>query len=150
MFDESYPSNLYGYIYDVSDFSLFKECVININSTPSINLVVETGSYNLSLLPGCYHINVSCYRDGLVYGQSDAVICLSSQSNIRYDFLIFPNIENKEETDLLIEDDSLPSEYPFMNSLMKLKWYYLLILLIPPIIGVFLYKKRKNIPVAED
>ncbi len=145
-----YSSRIYGNIYDINDFNLANNCVIYVNSTPSLQKVVSTGIYDISLKKGCYVLKVNCYDNGVVSKEGEANLCVDENENITYDLLVSPIIlddfENLTEQYNMVNVDN----HIFSSPHFYFNYLYLLFILVPPFVAYMIYKYRKLNHLVRD
>lgn len=145
-----YAAYIHGNIYDVSDFTIIKDCVLEVNSTSPIKKVLSSGTYDIEVKEGCYTLHIVCYEQGIKTKEGNASLCLKEKDNITYDILVFPVIIDDVENMILHENFSDVNQYVFYTSSFNFNYIYLLFVAIIPIIAYYLYRRRKLHKILTD
>jgi uncharacterized membrane protein len=98
-----------AYTYDLS---LAKYSIITVDTTPPQQLLLEDGTYNITLPKGTYSLRITHHRNGKNY-EDTIELTIVDDGKYTYDFILFPvqNLPNSTTTGFdLAEDLLIPQE----------------------------------------
>jgi len=106
-----FAANISGAIYDAMSLEPLKNAVIDVNSTPSQQIVSKDGNYSVQLPVGDYSIR-AFYFQGNLKLVADENISIESEGNFVLDLILFPEINGTGDTNIPIGTQLPPSENP--------------------------------------
>ncbi len=102
----AFGATLSGTAY-TQNFAVAQYTILTINTTPEQRVILEDGTYNLTVPPGTYVLRASLRQSGHVY-EDEVVVRAVDEREYAYDLILF-------RTDAVIEDEEDPTaglEFP--------------------------------------
>jgi len=114
MFSISLAATVHGTIYDWSTLEPLRDAIVQVNSTPTQQLISKDGNYSFQLPAGDYEILAKYYENNSLALESMDNLTISGDGAYLLDIIMFPAIDLGEP--LFNETDpNLDEQYLFIN-----------------------------------
>ncbi len=138
-----YAAELSGIVY-TKDLELAKFSLLTVNTTPAQRIILNQGTYKITLDPGTYFVRASYTAGGYTY-EDNATLKIAENGAYTYDFILFSTTQLQEQ-EVPIIDNIIPD---IQNNSMKtyftlFMWLLALLFAIGIITAIMFLKRRKN------
>ncbi len=142
-------TSLKGSFYNFYTFEKVNNVIMEINTSPKMRVIITNGYYYLNLTPSCYEIKVYTILNNAPY-YSQETICLKNNTEIEYDFILFPAQERKELLEYL---DEIDINYNNRTYVSKYLWFFLIVVATIPLMAlsyIYFHTKKRDSDYEND
>lgn len=138
----SQAATIYGNVYG-PDLNLLKYSIVEINSSPTQNMVAVNGNYSFNLAPGTYQIDVF-YKSSQITLKTIEIITVGSEGTFVHDLILF---ETEDIENITFDEQKLIND-TIDQSTIGYDYAAIIIIALSILILIFIYliwrKRRKN------
>lgn len=136
----SQATTIYGNVYG-PDLALLKYSIIEINSTPSQNMVAVNGNYSFNLPQGIYEIT-AIYQSKTLGLITKEIIVVNSDGDFVHDLILFDTLDVENIT---FDEEGLINDTVNQSAIQyDFSTVVIVILLFLIILFIYLIRKRKK------
>ena len=129
-----------------------KFSVLTINTTPAQRIILEDGTYNITVSRGSYLMRVELNSKGKLYDDELAVDIKDSgfvrnNGNYTYDFVLFPSDANASKIPMVDDVNMTEPEATVTTSSSATPWALILIPLAAVVLlSTLMYRRKRSTP----
>jgi len=130
-----------GTVY-TSDLAVARYSLLSINTTPTQRVLLEDGTYNITVPRGSYAMQVTYYRENRKY-EDRLNVTVVDNGQYTYDFIVFSTESNQTQVLVTPTDLSFDAPTQSTSTAVSIGWWPAVLLLVA-LVALSLFLSRRQ------